>query len=106
MNKSLIWILLFVPSIIMAGEIYGTIAMGKRPVGQGWIIEVKCGTSVVRTRTDRYGSYSIYIHETGRCELRVYGVKGIVMVYSTKTPVRYDLVILKDQKGNRYLRRK
>jgi len=107
MNKILALLLLFmfIPAISFTGEIHGIVKKGKSSVA-GVTIQIKQGKTVYSKKTDKSGSYSIPVKEPGKCKLRVSGVKGILTVYSKETPVRFDLVILKDSNGDYYLKRK
>ena len=98
-------LIIFIPAIAWTGEIHGTVRKGRSSVA-GVTVKIKRGNLVYSKKTDKYGSYSIYVKETGECKLRVDGVKRILNVYSKKTPVRFDLVLLQDTEGNYYLKRK
>lgn len=83
------------PSLTFSGEIYGSIRVQKRSIGQGVIVEIKFNNNIDSTRTDKYGSYRIYVEGEGRCTLKVYyGKKPLsIIIFSYKRSMRYDLII-------------
>jgi hypothetical protein len=106
-----VWLILvllgLVPELALAGEIRGTVMHGGKSVGPGINIEVHCVDKIYSTVTDKYGSYRLFLPETGTCRLQV--------TYQTQAPsrdivsfddsTRYDLTLEKD--GDLYvLRRK
>ncbi|MBA2252163.1 MAG: hypothetical protein H0W13_05590 [Nitrospirales bacterium] len=106
-----VWFILLllglVPELALAGEIRGAVLHGGKSVGQGVDIEVRCGTNLYSTVTDKYGSYRLFLPENGTCRLQI--------KYQSQTPsreivsfddsTRYDLTLEKD--GDQYvLRRK
>ena len=107
----LLLLIMLLPAFAFAGEIYGSIKEGKRPIGKGVKVEIIAVSSGRRyvTKTDKYSSYRLYVRERGRCILKVYYKKQSpppqIQVYSYKGPVRYDLVLEK-KKGKYILRRK
>jgi hypothetical protein len=103
----LIILMISIPSLAFAGEIYGNIRTSSGPVGSGVSVEIKIGDKVYSTRTDRYGSYGMYVTQTGPCILTVKGTRSCpsIEVYSYKSSVRYDLVLFyRDRKW--HLRKK
>jgi len=105
---SLLVLSLLCPSLAFAGEIRGTITDGRKSVGAGVPVEVRCGEKAYPpTQTDKYGSFRLFVQEKGTCMLYV--------GYQNQTPtreiesfgdsVRYDLVL--EKQGDQYvLRRK
>ncbi len=98
-------VFLLLPSFALAGEIFGTIKEGGKPVGEGVAVEVRTRAGAYAAKTDRFGSYSVYVPETGKCKLtvRTDGGSPSIDVYSFEKSARYDLVI--DRKAGE-LRRK
>jgi hypothetical protein len=78
-----------------AGEIYGTVSEGGKPVAAGLSLRLACGTVSADARTDAYGAYSLKSAATGKCALSAPSVAGApalaVTVYEKSA--RYDLVI-------------
>lgn len=104
MNVGLIFLLLgLVPELALAGEIRGTVMQAGKSVGQGINIDVHCEDKIYSTATDKYGSYRLFLPETGTCRLQV--------TYQNQSPsrdivsfddsTRYDLVLEKD--GDQYM---
>lgn len=96
-----------IPALAVAGEIRGAVMHGGKPLGPGIEIEVHCADHVYSTVTDKYGSYRLFLPDSGTCQLTV--------KYQNQTPsreivsfddsTRYDLTLEKD--GDQYvLRRK
>ena len=103
----LILIMLF-PSFTFAGEIYGSIKVMGNSIGPGKKVEIISADNTPYVKeTDKYGSYSIYVKETGRCTLKVHyrGKLPEIIVYSYKRAVRYNL-LLESEGENYFLRRK
>lgn len=103
----LLLLMMLVPSFAVAGEIYGNIKKGKKPLGRGVPVEIKIKDKIYSSKTDKYGSYSLYVKETGKCILTVKGTKSSpsIQINSYKSSVRYDMVLYyKD--GKWHLKRK
>ena len=94
--------LLVLPGVAFAHQINGTVRL---PNGQPVQDEIAIDCPAMRfsdqKRTDRNGSFSFFVRDTGRCELRLGGAS--YPVYSGQNPVRYDLVF---DPGRRALRRR
>jgi hypothetical protein len=91
-----------------AGEIYGTLTEGGRPVGEGVEVQAKCaGATYPPVKTDKSGSYHLAIKETGKCALTVkYKQQAPTLeVASYEDGVQVDLV-LEHKDGKWVLRRK
>ena len=104
----LIALLVCVPSFAYGGEVYGTLTEGDRSVGGGAQVEVTCaGKTYPRNTTDQYGSYRLYVQETGKCTLKVHYKEQSpsTEISSYEKSVRYDLVLEKKD-GQYMLRRK
>lgn len=100
--------LLVLPSLALAGEIYGGLAEGNRSVGEGVQVEIRCADKAYPSKaTDQYGSYRLYVQEKGKCTLRVHYKEQSpsIEISSYERSVRYDLVLEKKQ-GRYSLRRK
>jgi len=99
--------LLFVASTVRAGEIYGTIVDGNKPVAAGVKVDISVGGKVCSTETDKFGSYRTFVKEKGKGTLTVHvgeDPPSIGLVSFDKS-TRYDW-ILETKDGKRTLRRK
>jgi len=81
----------------LAGEIYGTIREGGKPVKAGTRLEVKCARGSYGAETDKLGSYRLFVPEQGKCTLAV--ISGTpapqMAVHSFEDSARYNLVLEK-----------
>ena len=85
-------ITMFFPSFALPGEIYGSIKKKRNPIEQGVQVEIRCASDTpYSTQTDMYGSYSIYVPETGKCTLTVNSLP--IEIYSFESPIQYNLVL-------------
>jgi hypothetical protein len=94
---------------VFAAQIVGSVRDGGRPVAANTEIRVTCGSNQPHvTRTDQYGSYSVYVGETGKCTFTItYNGRALSAdVYSYADPVHADFDVAKDQNGNPVLRRR
>ena len=65
-------LMLSLPSMAIAGEVYGRIATASGPVGEGATVGATCGDkSFPPQPTDKGGSYHIVIGATGKCSLQI-----------------------------------
>ena len=81
---------LLVANPASAGQVYGTVSGGSGPIRDG-LVRVACpNTTASERRTDRYGTYSVYVNGSGRCTISVNNSKTLsIRVYDDE--VRYDL---------------
>ncbi len=102
--QNAIIIALVFPACSVAGEIYGTISEGGKPV-QNESVTVKCGQEAAEPSkpTDTYGSYRVVVRTQGRCTLSVRGLEAKVRSYDSA--VRYDFEI-RTEGANTLLKRK
>jgi hypothetical protein len=80
-----------------AGEIYGTVKEGGKPVPAGTKVEVKCAKGSYATETDKLGSYRLFLPEQGKCTLTVRAGNAApqIGVHSFEDSARYNLVLEK-----------
>ncbi len=65
-------LLLGLPALAGAGEIYGKITLNGNALGEGTEVAARCGdTAYPAVRTDGTGSYNLVVNETGKCTLTV-----------------------------------
>jgi beta-lactam-binding protein with PASTA domain len=81
----------------LAGEIYGTVKEGGKPINAGTKIEVKCSKGSYSAETDKLGSYRLFVPEQGKCTLSVTSgdVSPQMTVHSFEDSTRYNLVLEK-----------
>jgi hypothetical protein len=109
MNPMNIALLAFVltASGALAGEVYGTITEGGKPVAPGLKVEISISGKVDTVETDRFGSYRVFIKGKGKCKLTVH-VKDqspSIELFSYDKSSRYDWT-LEAKEGKLSLRRK
>lgn len=101
-------VMLMLAPAALAGEMYGTITEGGKPVGEGVAIEAQCGSaSYPAVKTDKTGTYHLALKEKGKCRLtvRYKNQAPAIEVASYDEGVQVDLV-LEAKGGNYSLRRK
>ena len=65
-------LLLGIPALAGAGEIYGKVSFDGAAVGEGVEVAAQCGEkSYPAVRTDKTGTYNLVVAETGKCVLTV-----------------------------------
>jgi hypothetical protein len=81
----------------MAGEIYGTVKEGGKPIKAGTKVEVKCPKGNYGAETDKLGSYRVFVPEQGKCTLSVKSgdVAPQMTVHSFEDSTRYNLLLEK-----------
>jgi hypothetical protein len=93
----LVLILLFVPVLTQAGEIYGTIKGddGKPLVNQ--VVQIMQSDKVLATaKTDANGYFTVSIKELGKFNMVVIGFKDAsIEVFSSNKSTRYNLLMNK-----------
>ena len=97
---------LFVPALVYAGQVYGTIVMDGKGVG-GASIEIQCGSDAAVTgATGADGAYRINVPQQGQCTLSLpsHG-KASAMIFSSPNPSAFNFELVKA--GDKYeLKRK
>jgi hypothetical protein len=90
----LLVLLLAAPSVL-AGEVFGTITDGNKPVPQGVKVEIAASGKVDTTETDKFGSYRIILKEKGKCTLTVHmkDQSASHELFSYDKSTRYDWII-------------
>jgi hypothetical protein len=81
----------------LAGEIYGTVKEGGKPIKAGTKVEVKCAKGSYSAETDKLGSYRLFVQEQGKCTLSIQSGDGSpqMTVNSFEDSARYNLVLEK-----------
>lgn len=96
------------PSLAAAGEVYGKITAGGAAVGEGIEVAAKCGAkSYPAVKTDKTGSFHLVVAETGKCTLTVTqkGQSATLEVVSYDEGAQADIV-LETKDGKLAARRK
>src|SRR5262247_3774468 len=105
---ALLAVLLLIPSLATAGEIFGKITEGSASVGERASVSVKCGEKAYPAqKTDKSGSYHLVVKESGKCTLTVAysGQSSSLEVVSYDNPVQLDLAV-ETKEGKLSVRRK
>ncbi len=99
--------LVMLASVCRAGEIYGAISQGGKPVAAGIKVEIASPAKTYAAETDKFGAYRIFVKEKGKCTLKVTLKEKAVAaeVFSFEKSTRYDWV-LEMQDGSLVLKRK
>ena|SRR5207249_3374175 len=94
-------------SVAFAGNVYGSITEGGKPVGQGVKLEVACGANKYTAETDANGAFKLFVKDQGKCALKIsyQGQTPSFDINSYEGSVQYDL-ILEKQGGQYTLKRK
>jgi hypothetical protein len=96
--RILLLILLFVPVLSFAGEIYGTLKGDDGKPLPGKVVQIKQNEMVMASdTTDANGYFTGTIKEVGKFKLEVIGYKGASFeVFSSNKSTRYNLLLNKD----------
>ena len=80
---------------LTAGEIFGTITDGTKPVPAGVKVTIARSGKVDSTETDKFGSYRIVVKEKGKCVLTVHMKDQAPSqeVFSYDKSMRYDWIL-------------
>jgi hypothetical protein len=99
--------LLCISTAAMAGEVYGTIIEGGKPVAPGIKVEVTAGGTTYTGETNKFGAYRVFVKEKGKCTIAVSAKEGAATaeLFSYDKSTRYDW-ILEVKDGKPQLRRK
>lgn len=92
---------------MLAGEVFGTITEGNKPVAAGVKLEISVSGKTYAAETDRFGAYRVIVKEKGKCTLtlHVQDQTPSVNLFSYDRSTRYDW-ILETKNGKLSLRRK
>ncbi len=100
-------VLPFFAVVTSAGELYGTITDGTRPIAAGAKVTIEASGKIYAAETDKFGSYRIFVKEKGKCVLTVHlkDRTASADLFSYDRSTRYDW-ILEVQNDKSQLRRK
>lgn len=95
-------VLTAVPSLAVAGEIYGTIKEQGKPMKDGVKVTVVCAGKSAAGETDKYGAYRLFAQEEGKCTLTVQvgDESPSTTIHSFADSARYNLVL--EKKDGKY----
>ena len=95
-------LLVALPTLATAGEVYGKVTSGGAAVGEGVEVSAKCGAKAYpAVKTDKTGSFHLVVAETGKCALTVTqkGQSASLDVVSYDEGAQVDIVLeVKDGK--------
>jgi len=101
-------LMIALPSLAAAGEVYGKITAGGAAVGEGTEVAAKCGAkSYPAVKTDKTGSFHLVVAEAGKCTLTVTqkGQSATLDIVSYDEGAQADIV-LETKDGKLTARRK
>jgi hypothetical protein len=96
-KRILMLILLFVPILSYAGEIYGTLKGDDGKPMTNQVVQIKLNDKVIASdTTDTNGYFTVTIKEIGKFKLEVVGYKEAnIEVFSSNKSTRYNLLMNK-----------
>ena len=103
-----ILVLVLLPVRLLAGEIFGTVALGEKSAGGGVKLEiVSPNKTTYSDTTDKNGAYRIFVKEKGKCTITIHLKQQTpsTELFSYDKSLRYDWV-LEAKEGKYSLRRK
>jgi hypothetical protein len=105
-----LWLVLalFVPTVLYAGQVYGTIVSEGKGV-RGVNIEIQCGKDApVTGPAAADGSYRINVPQQGQCTLTLPSYEGrpSAVIFSSPNPSLYNFELTKLADGKYELRRR
>jgi hypothetical protein len=101
-------VILLVPAVLSAGQIYGTIVSEGKGVG-GANVEIQCGKDAPASgSTSADGSYRINVQQQGQCTLSLPSYEGrpSAAIFSGPNPALYNFELTKLKDGKYELRRR
>ena len=96
-----------IPSVVYAGQVYGTIVMDGKGVG-GANVEISCGSDpAVKATTAADGAYRINVPQQGQCTLTLPSYEGTsAAIFSGPNPAAYNYELVKGANGKFELKRR
>lgn len=97
------------PVLAFGAQIYGNLRWNNASVGEGVAVKIQCPEGSFEGRTDGYGSYSVALRPSRKCDLYVYFANQWSIpfaVYPSQDPVRYDFDIVRLPDGRLDLKRR
>ena len=94
-KKMIILILLLVPALTFAGDIFGTITKNGKPFAKQLIkITTNDGTVIKSDSTDAFGYFSVTIKQVGQFKLNAGG--AVADVSSNNSPTGYTFILIQN----------
>lgn len=90
-------ILILLPAMSFAGEIFGTIKKDGKPLVNQEVKITQNGKLITTATTDEKGYFSFVIKQIGKCSIELPGYEGAVFeVFSTNNSSSYTLTLVKE----------
>lgn len=82
-------------STALAGEIFGTIEDGGKPVPAGTKVVIAAGDNNYAGETDKFGAYRVVVNDKGKCTLTILykDQKPAASIFSYDKSTRYDWTV-------------
>ena len=94
-KKMLLLILLLIPLLTFAGDIFGTITKNGKPFAKQLIkITTQDGTVIKSDSTDAFGYFSVTIRQVGQFKLNAGG--AVADVSSNNSPNGYTFILIQN----------
>jgi len=94
-KKMLLLILLLIPLLTFAGDIFGTITKNGKPFAKQLIkITTQDGTVIKSDSTDAFGYFSVTIKQAGQFKLNAGG--AVADVSSNNSPTGYTFILIQN----------
>jgi len=79
----------------IAGEIFGTIEDGGKPLPAGTKVAITAGENTYGGETDKFGAYRVVVTDKGKCTLTVIykDQKPAASIFSYDKSTRYDWTV-------------
>jgi len=98
-------LLLLLPTLSFAGEIFGTLKKDGNPLVKQEIKFTQNGKEIGTVTTDEKGYFSIIIKQIGKLSIELTGYEGAIFeVFSTNNSTGYTLSLVKE--GDKWLLKK
>ncbi|HJW30537.1 MAG TPA: hypothetical protein VJ508_14995 [Saprospiraceae bacterium] len=93
----LLALLLLLPALTFAGEIFGTLKKDGKGMAKQEVIFTQNGKEIAKTVTDDKGYFSVVIKPIGKLTISLTGYEGAVFdVFSTNNSSGYTLSLVKE----------
>ncbi|MEP6645638.1 MAG: hypothetical protein ABJC12_00995 [Saprospiraceae bacterium] len=98
-------LLLLLPMLTYAGEIFGTIKKDGKPLVKQEVKIMQAGKLIATATTDDKGYYSVVIKPIGKCTLELTDFEGSSLdVFSTNNSSDYTMSVVKE--GDKWILKK
>ncbi len=101
----LLALMLLLPTLTFAGEIFGTLKKGGKPLAKQEVKFSQNGKLIGKATTDANGYFAIDIKPIGKISIELAGYEGVVFdAFSTNNSSGYTLSLVKE--GDKWLLKK